>query len=198
MGANIDLSNRVFTGVPVPIAGGILARFEQVEGLSGSAYGDILRGDDVNATTILTAGAQGSVLTNIDLINGLRAFIENSLGGPVTSFDGGNIIMGGKGGDLIEGRGATTAEDLRVAIERLSRTIQDAGGPAAQGDASPTSQRATTAMANLAEGIQGLVQHMRTEQQVMRSWVESQSEQQREIQALLETIAKALQTPAGE
>jgi hypothetical protein len=98
--------------------------------------------------------------------------------------------------DQIEGRG-TTAEDLRVAIERLSRTIQETGGPAGQAGGGST-QRATTAMANLAEGIQGLVQHMRSEQQVVRSWVETQSEQQREVQALLETIAKALQTPAAE
>jgi hypothetical protein len=100
--------------------------------------------------------------------------------------------------DQIEGRGGTTAEDLRVAIERLSRTIQDSGGPQAQGAAAGTSQRATTAMANLAEGIQGLVQHMRSEQQVVRSWVETQSEQQKEVQALLETIAKALKQPAAE
>ena len=98
--------------------------------------------------------------------------------------------------DMIEGRGVTTAEDLRVAIERLARTIQENGGGGQAGAGS--TQRATTAMANLAEGIQGLVQHMRSEQQVVRGWVESQSEQQREVQALLETIAKALQTPAGE
>ena len=96
------------------------------------------------------------------------------------------------------GAGATTAEDLRVAIERLSRTIQEGKGGGADPAAGGT-QRATTAMANLAEGIQGLVQHMRSEQQVVRSWVETQSEQQREIHALLETIAKALQAPqAGE
>jgi hypothetical protein len=96
------------------------------------------------------------------------------------------------------GAGTTTAEDLRVAIERLSRTIQEGKGAAADPSAGGT-QRATTAMANLAEGIQGLVQHMRSEQQVVRSWVETQSEQQREIHALLETIAKALQAPqAGE
>ena len=50
-------------------------------------------------------------------------------------------------------------------------------------------------MANLAEGIQGLVQHMRSEQQVVRSWVETQSQQQKEVHAVLETIAKALQSP---
>jgi hypothetical protein len=96
--------------------------------------------------------------------------------------------------ELLEARGAgaTTAEDLRVAIERLSRTIE--GGGKAAPDGAGT-QRATTAMANLAEGIQGLVQHMRSEQQVVRSWVETQSEQQKEVHALLEQIAKALQTP---
>jgi hypothetical protein len=94
--------------------------------------------------------------------------------------------------EMFEARTAgttTTAEDLRVAIERLSRTIQE-GKPATEG--SGGTQRATTAMANLAEGIQGLVQHMRSEQQVVRSWVETQTEQQREVHAVLETIAKAL------
>ncbi|MHA1553987.1 MAG: flagellar motor protein MotA [Alphaproteobacteria bacterium] len=104
--------------------------------------------------------------------------------------------------DLIDIRGeATTAEDLRVAIERLSRSIQEgvparaAAGADAEGG---STQRATAAMANLAEGIQGLVQHMRGEQQVVRSWVETQSEQQKEVQALLKTIAKALQSPTQE
>ena len=96
--------------------------------------------------------------------------------------------------DLIESRGGTTtAEDLRIAIERLTRAIQDGRGAAEP--ASGSTQRATTAMANLAEGIQGLVQHMRSEQQVIRSWVETQSEQQREVQSLLETIARALRAP---
>jgi hypothetical protein len=103
--------------------------------------------------------------------------------------------------EMFESRsaGTTTAEDLRVAIERLSRTIQEGRG--ATGDTAGGTQRATTAMANLAEGIQGLVQHMRSEQQVVRSWVETQTEQQREVHGVLETIAKALNAPppaAGE
>jgi hypothetical protein len=98
--------------------------------------------------------------------------------------------------DMLEARGGvTTAEDLRVAIERLSRTIQEGG--AAQGAGSGSTQRATTAMANLAEGIQGLVQHMRSEQQVIRSWVETQAEQQRDMKELLDSISRALQTPAA-
>jgi len=94
--------------------------------------------------------------------------------------------------------GGATAEDLRVAIERLSRTIAEGSAAGGTGQGAGGTQRATTAMANLAEGIQGLVQHMRTEQQVVRTWVEAQSEQQREVQELLRTISKALQAPAGE
>ncbi len=45
-------------------------------------------------------------------------------------------------------------------------------------------------MANLAEAIQGLVKHMRTEQQMIRDWVEAQSEQQSAIKRLLERLAR--------
>ena len=36
-------------------------------------------------------------------------------------------------------------------------------------------------MANLAEGIQGLVQHMRAEQQMIRDWVEAQAAREKEL-----------------
>jgi hypothetical protein len=96
---------------------------------------------------------------------------------------------------VLEPDSLATAEDLRVAIERLSRTIQEGGGSAGGGAAT---QRSTAAMANLAEGIQGLVQHMRGEQQIMREWIEGQSDQQAELKRLLETIARALQSPVGK
>jgi hypothetical protein len=98
--------------------------------------------------------------------------------------------------EMIEGRAGTSPEDLRVAIERLSRAIQEGGQP--QRIDAGSSQRANAAMADLAGGIRDLVQHVRSEQQVVRNWVEAQSEQQRELQQLLETISRALQTPAGE
>ena len=68
---------------------------------------------------------------------------------------------------------------MRSAIDRLKEAIAETG----------SSKAATTAMANLAEAIQGLVSHMRTEQQMIRDWVDSQAEQQREINRLLERIA---------
>ena len=91
--------------------------------------------------------------------------------------------------------GATSGEDLRLAIERLTQAVQEGTGAGQPGG---SNQRATAAMANLAEGIQGLVQHMRSEQQVVRGWVEQQADQQREMQQLLEVIARALKQPAGE
>ena len=44
-------------------------------------------------------------------------------------------------------------------------------------------------MANLADGIQALVQHMRAEQQQIRDWVEAQAEQNGEIRSLLRRLA---------
>jgi hypothetical protein len=54
----------------------------------------------------------------------------------------------------------------------------------------PTEQRkSAAAMANLAEGIQGLVNHMRQEQQLIRDWVEAQAAQQEEVSKLLRRLA---------
>lgn len=54
----------------------------------------------------------------------------------------------------------------------------------------PAEQRkSAAAMANLAEGIQGLVNHMRQEQQLIRDWVEAQAAQQEEVGRLLRRLA---------
>ena len=70
--------------------------------------------------------------------------------------------------------------DLKLSIERLREAIAD-GGP---------HRASTTAMANLAEAIQGLVHHMRTEQQMIRDWVDSQAQQHRDIRRLLEIVVR--------
>jgi hypothetical protein len=70
--------------------------------------------------------------------------------------------------------------DMRVAVERLKEVMAEGG----------SNRAATTAMANLAEAIQGLVHHMRTEQQMIRDWVDSQAEQHREIRRLLEILVR--------
>jgi hypothetical protein len=45
-------------------------------------------------------------------------------------------------------------------------------------------------MANLADAIQSLVAHMRSEQEMIREWADGQGEQSREIKKLLEHIAR--------
>ncbi|MGP0092793.1 MAG: flagellar motor protein MotA [Xanthobacteraceae bacterium] len=49
-------------------------------------------------------------------------------------------------------------------------------------------KRATAAIAGLAEGIQGLVTHMRQEQKLIRDWVDAQNEQQEDIRKLLRRL----------
>src|ERR1700740_1835958 len=69
---------------------------------------------------------------------------------------------------------AGASGDLQNALERLRATMEEG-----------SSTRGTTAaMANLAEAIQGLVAHMRTEQQMIREWADGQGEQNRGIKRL--------------
>jgi hypothetical protein len=70
--------------------------------------------------------------------------------------------------------------DVSAALDKLRATVEEAGG----------GRTTTTAMSNLAEAIQGLVAHMRTEQQMIREWADGQGEQNREIKRLLERLAR--------
>ncbi|PTE06776.1 MotA/TolQ/ExbB proton channel family protein [Mesorhizobium helmanticense] len=81
---------------------------------------------------------------------------------------------------------AESSDEIRVLSEKL-RSLQENGG-------SPN-PRVATAMANLADGISGLVKNMRSEQQIMRDWVEAQSDEQKAMRNTLEKIADALKKP---
>jgi hypothetical protein len=72
------------------------------------------------------------------------------------------------------------SSDLQAAVDRLRVALEEGG----------TNRTTTAAMANLAEAIQGLVTHMRTEQQMIREWADGQGEQNREIKRLLEHLAR--------
>lgn len=82
--------------------------------------------------------------------------------------------------ELVAASGATgkDADELRAHLGKLTENLQS-GAP---------SQRATAAMATLAEGIQGLVQHMRSEQQVLREQLKNQETQQKQIAGLLKKL----------
>jgi len=78
------------------------------------------------------------------------------------------------------GAGAAGSGEIRAAIERLRETMLDM-----QSD-----KASTSAMSNLADAIQGLVNHMRTEQQMIRDWADAQAEQHRDLRGLLEHLAR--------
>ncbi|MFN0280427.1 MAG: peroxidase family protein [Kineosporiaceae bacterium] len=95
--ADADLERKVFVR---PDEDNVRDRFDLVEGLSGWNHNDILRGESLPTPA-------GNELTNPALIDGL----QDVLGAGVTSFTGGNIILGGDGSDLIEGRGGNDLID---------------------------------------------------------------------------------------
>ncbi|MEA1832473.1 MotA/TolQ/ExbB proton channel family protein [Methylobacterium durans] len=72
------------------------------------------------------------------------------------------------------------ARELKEAVDRLTTIISEGAN----------SRAATQAMTNLAEGIQGLVQHMRAEQQMIRDWVEAQASRERELKQVLDRLGR--------
>ncbi|MFG1280536.1 flagellar motor protein MotA [Xanthobacter autotrophicus] len=66
---------------------------------------------------------------------------------------------------------------LVSAMGRLEKTMTEAG-----------SQRVTTAMSQLAESLQGLVTHMRSEQALLKQMIEAQGAQQEELKRLVRRL----------
>ncbi|EJM57624.1 heme peroxidase family protein,putative calcium-binding protein, partial [Pseudomonas sp. GM49] len=138
-GVTVDMSRITFEQSALsPSVAGVQAKFAQVEGLSGSAFSDMLTGDDADAVAIATAGVPGSVLTNIDLVNGLRAFLGAAAAGPDgilgtadDQFGAGNILLGGGGSDIIEGRGGDDLidGDMWLNVRISVRQNLDGTGP---------------------------------------------------------------------
>jgi hypothetical protein len=85
------------------------------------------------------------------------------------------------GSDLTLRPGASAGgPELVVVLNRLAASLNDSG----------SGRAATQAMANLAEGIQGLVQHMRAEQQMIRDWVEAQAAREKELKQVLDRLSR--------
>ncbi|HEX2553960.1 MAG TPA: flagellar motor protein MotA [Microvirga sp.] len=78
------------------------------------------------------------------------------------------------------GRAAMPGPELTAILNRISAAVAEGGG----------NRAATQAMANLAEGIQGLVQHMRAEQQMIRDWVEAQAAREKELKQVLDRLSR--------
>ena len=173
-------------------------------GLLGTFWGLLETvGSIGNVIKSMQTGADAAVMFD-DLKNGLSAPIAGMAISFTSSLFGlaGSLILGFL--DLQAGQAQNRfyneLEDaLSASASDLSVLGQDASGVnqilerilANQSTADPAASRnAMVAMANLAEGIQGLVQHMRKEQQLIRDWVEAQAQQQTEIKKLLEIMNK--------
>ncbi|WP_062113251.1 hypothetical protein [Aureimonas sp. AU40] len=74
------------------------------------------------------------------------------------------------------------AEEFRVLADRINRLVLEQSN----------APRTSAAMASLAESIQGLVQHMRGEQQMLRDFVEAQADEQREMRRALDRLNHSL------
>ena len=74
------------------------------------------------------------------------------------------------------------AEEFRVLADRINRLVLEQSNL----------PRTSAAMASLAESIQGLVQHMRGEQQMLRDFVEAQADEQREMRRALDRLNHSL------
>jgi hypothetical protein len=160
---------------------------------------------------IETVGSVGKVIDGLKvggdagaLFDTLKEGLAAPLGGMGISFSSslfglaGSLILGflDLQSSQAQNRFYTDLEDW------LATTVRHYGSEAATGDLSPILDKLraaieegggrnnTAAMANLADAIQGLVAHMRTEQQMIREWADGQGEQNREIKKLLERLAR--------
>ena len=162
---------RVLEGLQV--GGDAAAVFDSLkEGLAGP-----LKGMGISFSSSLFGLAGSLVLGFLDLqtSQGQNRFytdLEDWLSTTVRDLG----INGDDGAPAVAG----PPHELRTAIERLKEAVTEGG----------SGRAATAAMANLAESIQGLVHHMRTEQQMIRDWADSQAEQHRDIRRLLELVAR--------
>jgi hypothetical protein len=80
---------------------------------------------------------------------------------------------------VLDAAGGASSEDVRALSEHM-RQIAEEGG---------SGQRSVAAMANLAEGIQGLVKNMRNEQQMLRDWIEAQQEEAKSMRRTLDRLS---------
>jgi hypothetical protein len=78
------------------------------------------------------------------------------------------------------GAGALGGPGIADAFTRLQQSVDGGGGAKAT----------SAAMANLAEAIQGLVQHMREEQQMIRNWADEQAKLNKDLRRFMERTAR--------
>jgi predicted PurR-regulated permease PerM len=83
----------------------------------------------------------------------------------------------------ISANSTVSPDDVRALSEYMRRISEEGSGG---------TQRSVAAMANLAEGIQGLVKNMRNEQQMLRDWIEAQQDETKAMRRTLDRLAERI------
>lgn len=109
-------------------------RFDRTEGMSGWIRDDMLRGDDRN---VLDTTLESSLVNHelrrsgVQRIAGLEALVPLPAGdGDPVAFSRGNIILGGAGSDILEGRGGDDILDGDRWLDAQIRVVNPPAGVA--------------------------------------------------------------------
>jgi hypothetical protein len=102
----------------------------------------------------------------------------------MTTLDG---EQGAGGAAAQAGQIGMAVAELQRSIAMLTQSLQQGGAASAAGAAPPPGSE--NALRELAGGIDGLVKQMRSEQQIVRAWMDEQASQQADIAQVLKTLA---------
>lgn len=94
------------------------------------------------------------------------------------------------GFDLAPSTGAGALAGSSDEIKALTEQLRKLTAAQARGTEGGQNEKSLSAMANLAEGIQGLVKNMRNEQQMLRDWIEAQQEEAKALRRTLDRLSE--------
>ncbi|MEM0900481.1 MAG: flagellar motor protein MotA [Pseudomonadota bacterium] len=179
-------------------------------GLLGTFWGLLQTIGSIGSTI---QGLDAGAGTTTDILDSLKIGLSEPLEGMGTAFSSslfglsGSLVLGFL--DLQAGRAQNRFyTELENWLSSVTEIDGDFGsGPvAASGDVSQVMQqlqalqsgasgdaKVQAALANLAEGIQGLVKSMRSEQLIIREWVDAQSDERKQITETLGKISSSLE-----
>lgn len=157
------------SGLAAPLGGMGLAFSSSLFGLAGSLVLGFLDLQAGQAQNRFYTDLEDWLSTTVRDLDRLPAGTERAAEG------GAPLALPPPGATL---RGAE-AEPLIGAINRLEKTMAEAG-----------SQRVISAMSHLAESLQGLVTHLRSEQVLIKQLIETHGRQQEDLRHLVERLEK--------
>jgi hypothetical protein len=138
------------------------------------------------------SGVIDSMKTGVDstsMFDDLKSGLSAPIAGMSVSF---TSSLFGLAGSLILGfldlQAGQAQNRFYTELEDFLASYVETSTPSTPAVDTTEARKSAAAMANLAEGIQALVGHMRTEQQQMRNWVDSHAAQQDEIRRLLRRL----------